>query len=114
MEEICNRLSEGEPLAQICRDSGMPSDQVVREWALKDESVSTAIAQARARGFDTIAQECLQIADDTNEDPQSRRVRIETRLKLLAKWDPKRYGEKVDVEHKGDINVRVVIGGANA
>ena len=113
MEQICERLSTGEPLAQICRNEGMPTDRAVHEWA-KDPGISSAIAQARARGFDFIAHECLEIADDIEEDAQSRRVRIETRLKLLAKWDPKRYGEKVDVEHKGDVNVRVVIGGTNA
>lgn len=28
-----------------------------------------------------------------------RKLQIETRLKLLAKWDPKRYGERVAVDH---------------
>ena len=25
--------------------------------------------------------------------------RVEQRLKLLAKWDPKRYGDRMNVEH---------------
>lgn len=28
-----------------------------------------------------------------------RKLQIDTRLKLLAKWDPKRYGERVAVDH---------------
>lgn len=28
-----------------------------------------------------------------------RKLQIETRLKLLAKWDPKRYGERMAVDH---------------
>lgn len=28
-----------------------------------------------------------------------RKLQIETRLKLLAKWDPKRYGDRVAVDH---------------
>ena len=43
----------------------------------------------------------LEIADDREEDPASRRVRIETRLKLLAKWDPKRYGDRLQAELTG-------------
>ncbi|MNU09652.1 hypothetical protein D3C72_2563420 [compost metagenome] len=30
-----------------------------------------------------------------------RRLQVETRLKLLAKWHPKKYGEKVTAEHTG-------------
>ena len=39
------------------------------------------------------------------------KLRVETRLKLLAKWDPKRYGDKITQEHVGadgggiDMNV---------
>lgn len=29
------------------------------------------------------------------------KLRVETRLKLLAKWDPKRYGEKITQEISG-------------
>jgi hypothetical protein len=30
-----------------------------------------------------------------------RKLQIETRLKLLAKWDPKRYGERMATEISG-------------
>lgn len=39
----------------------------------------------------------MEIVDILEEDPASRRVRAETRLKLLAKWDPKRYGDKLEL-----------------
>ena len=95
VSEICDRLSKGEPLAAICRDDHMPSDRTVRNW-MADAEISSAIARAREVGFDAIAGECLEIADKTTvEDVQRDRLRVETRLKLLAKWDPKRYGDKV-------------------
>ena len=28
------------------------------------------------------------------------RLRVDTRLKLLAKWDPKRYGERSEVKQE--------------
>lgn len=114
--EITKRLSEGEPLAVICRDEHMPTDRTVRTWVETDALVSSAIAHAREAGFDALAHECLEIAEDgsrdyiekTNADGstyeafngehvQRSKLRIETRLKLLAKWDPKRYGDKVAV-----------------
>lgn len=74
-----------------------------------DEQLSADIARAREAGFDQIAMDALAIADETAFDtregkdgaltPNSEwitrsRLRVDTRLKLLAKWDPKRYGDK--------------------
>ena len=112
-DEIVERLSEGEPLRQICRDERMPSWQTVYRWKSDDEAFSRRIAGAREAGFDAIAEECLDIADETSNDtvygdsgarPNSEwitrsKLRVETRLKLLAKWDPKRYGDKITQEH---------------
>lgn len=56
--------------------------------------VSRVIARARELGFDAIAVDGLNIVDNLDEDPASRRVRSDYRLKLLAKWDPKRYGDR--------------------
>jgi hypothetical protein len=112
---ICERLSKGEPLAQICRDAGMPAARTVREWQEKDDEFSAAIARAREDGFDAIAIEALEIADDGSRDyktgprgivvdqdhVQRSKLRVETRLKLLAKWDPKRYGERLQTELSG-------------
>lgn len=110
VERIAARLATGEPMAQICRDDGMPAARTVREWIDTRPDVSAAIARAREEGFDAIAMQCLEIADDGSRDYQVQedgrevvdhdhigrsRLRVDTRLKLLAKWDPKRYGDKV-------------------
>lgn len=105
--EVVARLSKGEPLAVICRDDHMPCDDTVRNWASENPEFDRAIAHARVRGWDSIAYECLEISDSPNQtvnpetleievrDTQRDKLRIDTRLKLLAKWDPKRYGDKV-------------------
>lgn len=113
-EEIIGRLSKGEPMAQICRDDWLPCERTVRTWINTFPEFAAAIASAREDGFDAIALECLEIADETSRDTRKgpngdetcnsewisrSRLRVETRLKLLAKWDPKRYGERQTVEH---------------
>ena len=112
--EICERLSNGEPLRQICRDDHMPAWTAVYAWSAKDPELSERIAHARQRGYDAIAEDCLTISDTpqwgmkevvgkdgatiTKEDMLGhRKLQIETRLKLLAKWDPKRFGEKLSL-----------------
>lgn len=112
-DEICRRLGMGIPLAEICRDETMPGYRTVADWREKNEVFAAAIARAREDGFEQIAVECLRIADTplmgeevttkANGDEEikkgdmlgHRKLQIETRLKLLAKWDPKRYGEKM-------------------
>jgi hypothetical protein len=116
-DEICERLAKGEPLTSICRDERMPATRTVSDWKAAHETFSADFARAREEGFDAIAEQCLQIADETSQDTKivgederevcnsewiSRsKLRVETRLKLLAKWDPKRYGEKVTTEVTG-------------
>lgn len=101
--DICERLSNGEPLAAICRDEGMPDPSTVWDWQQNKPEVSQAIARAREIGEEVIAAGCLDIADDLQDHPASRRVRVETRLKLLAKWNPKKWGEKVAIGGADDL-----------
>lgn len=96
----------------------MPAWRTVYDWIDADADFSAGIARARLLGYDVIAQDCLTIADDGRNDfmaaraadgdeaalkydadhVQRSKLRIETRLKLLAKWDPKRYGERQQVD----------------
>lgn len=101
-DEICERLGNGEPLAQICRDEKMPGLTTVYDWQKSNEDFSASIACAREAGYDHIATDGLMIVDDVAEDPASRRVRADYRLKLLAKWDAKRYGDKLDLTSGGE------------
>lgn len=115
---IAERLSNGEPLAKICREEGMPHPSTVRDWMATHPDVSRAIARAREDGHDALAQEALEIADDgrrdyevgedgakvVNHDHINRsKLRVHTRLQLLAKWDP-RYADRQKIEHSGAIS----------
>ena len=130
--EICERLGDGEPLRQICRDEGMPHWNTVYDWMEKDEAFSIRIARAREAGHDAIAEEALQIANtpivgqikttkpdgvEVKEEDMlgHRKLQIETRLKLLAKWNPKRYGDKIDATLRGDPSapLQLVLNGSD-
>lgn len=103
----------------------MPAWRTVYDWKNADAAFSARIAGAREAGFDAIAHECLDIADETafdtiegenglraNTEWISRsKLRVETRLKLLAKWDPQRYGDKIqqEVTGKGGGALQIVL-----
>lgn len=114
-KEICDRLSEGEPLRQICRDDHMPEWRTIYDWMYRDEKLSAAIAKARELGTDAILEDVLGIVDKEPERKSSadgsdsidvgyvkwQQLRADTRLKLLAKFNPKKYGEFTRTELTG-------------
>ena len=118
--DVIQRLQAGEPLTHICRTPDYPNPSTIWRWAEEDAMFMQDIARARQAGFDVIAEDCLNIADDNSQDIrytedkvevvnsdviQRAKLRIETRLKLLAKWDPKRYGDKLQTENNSNVNV---------
>lgn len=122
-QEIARRISEGEPLARICRDPEMPNRRTVNRWRKEFPEFDALMLEARDLGADAIADECLEIADDGRNDWMEKldkdeqpagwvlngehisrsKLRIETRLKLLAKWDPRRYGDKLAIGGASDL-----------
>lgn len=122
---IADMVSDGITLIKACRDLGISHTGI---YAKINGSAKFAamMETAREAGYDVIADGCFDIADDTTSDMievetrngpkivvdrehiQRSKLRIETRLKLLAKWHPKRYGEKLQVETKS-ANVQIPI-----
>jgi hypothetical protein len=116
IDEIVERLSGGEPLAQICRDEHMPCKATVNKWQLSDDGINSRITHARDEGFDALAEQCLEISDDERHDWKMTkkgivtdevaigraRLQVDTRLKLLSKWNPKKYGDKIDMTTGGE------------
>lgn len=127
-ERLIEGISEGIPLQPLCREEGMPAWRTVYDWMESDPAFAARIARAREVGADAIANESLEIVD---EEPQRgpdgkidsgwvahQKLRAEHRLKLLAKWSPKKYGDRVENVHTGadggpiDLNLKVAFVGA--
>jgi hypothetical protein len=127
-KRIIDGLCDGTPLRALCREDGMPNWRTVYDWIAADADLAARIAHARDLGYDAIAEDVLDIADDGTNDyverkrqdgsldtvldsehVQRSKLRIETRLKLLAKWNPKKYGDKqtVDVGNKDGESLKV-------
>ena len=126
VRDLCRWLSDGGTLRSFCRKEGNPDKTTLYEWIEEaGEEVKGRIARARLLGADAIADEALAIADDGSADTidteeggskmdaewvARSRLRVETRLKLLAKWFPQNYGDRQQVEHSGGVSLNVVTG----
>jgi terminase small subunit-like protein len=93
-DELVTWIGDGNTLRSFCRQAGKPSKSLVYETLARNENLAGRIARARDEGHDAIADECVEIAD-TAEDANIGKLRVWTRLQLLAKWNPTKYGEKV-------------------
>lgn len=123
IETILEQVTAGVPLAQVLRADGMPSVSAFYNWLNEDKELDGRFARAREFGHDAIASDALEIADQSPEyatsqfgssidtgDVANRKLRIETRLKLLAKWD-RRYADRQQHEHTGRVTLEALVAG---
>lgn len=122
-DAIIEWISAGKTLREWCRENGV-AYRTVYDWLEKDETFSARFARAREAGHDVIADQCLEIADEPPPSNMNggtdsgyvawQKNRIWTRQQLLAKWNPKKYGDKIDVTSKGDkvgLAIAIDLGG---
>jgi hypothetical protein len=118
-DTICSRLADGQSLREICRDDGIPPQATVFRWLDDNQIFREQYARARAAQADRFAEEILEIADDGQNDWMDRQVgeetirvpdhehinrsklRVDARKWLMSKMAPKKYGDKLDIEHSG-------------
>jgi diadenosine tetraphosphatase ApaH/serine/threonine PP2A family protein phosphatase len=113
---ICDQLADGKSLNSICKAQGMPKESTVRNWAMEDRGGFFAkYAKARAIGYERMADDILNIADETEVEARHEgedvtlkldatavarnRLRVDTRKWILSKVLPK-YADKL--VHAGD------------
>lgn len=114
---LADYVSGGMPMAQACRTLDL-NLSTTYDRMTKSAAFAEMMNKARDAGYDMIAVDCLQIADHVADDGDQKpnkewiarsKLRVETRLKLLAKWHPKKYGEKLEIEQKS-ASVAIPVG----
>lgn len=120
---VCERIaSKGESLRKICQSEGMPAASTVFLWLAQDETFSEQYARAREVQADAMFDEILEIADQY-DNPQEKldtdhinraKLRIDTRKWAVSKMAPKKYGEKLDLNHAGSVDSNVTHNGSVA
>lgn len=105
-DAVVEWISAGKTMRSLCAQDGMPCRQTIDKWKAKDEEFRSRIARARDDGHDCLAESLLDLAKKPVDDMvelQRRKFEADTTLKLIAKWDPRRYGDRTKVEHEGSV-----------
>jgi len=125
-EKICELTSTShKSLKTICEEVEVPVMTVLC-WLRTNESFSKMYARAKDEQADFLVEEMLEIADDSRQDtlidPETgkkyenkewtnrSRLRVDARKWVAAKLKPRKYSEKLDLNHSGELAIKQITG----
>ena len=110
VRRVLELIEDGMSEAAACREVGI-NRATFRAAALKVTS-----GDSYARALEALAQDQVEKAEQVIEDmrsgvidAQQARVELDARKWFASKFLPKRYGDKLDLEHKGEVGLTVVV-----
>jgi hypothetical protein len=95
----------------------MPDITNVLNWIQADELFYQQYARARELQMELMAEEILELSDDKASDGEAfvginhvhrARLQVDTRKWLMSKLAPKKYGDKLNLEHSGGLDIKKV------
>ena len=119
--EVCAKIlalvSQGKSLRKACIEVESVSKSTFMDWLGADATLADQYARARGEGLQVKAEE---ICDPTDETPergpdgkidggwvQNQRLKVDSRKWLVSKLLPKEYGDRIDMNHSGTVNVEM-------
>ena len=128
--EICDVVSTTTSgLKRICENNdAFPNVGTVLRWLNENEEFRNQYARATEVQADLLADEMMEIADDTTGDvmmirkgdevveAENRefinrsRLRVDTRKWIASKLKPKKYGDRTAIDHGGEIAFKQITG----
>lgn len=122
---ILERIENGEALRRILPTLHL-ANSTFYKWIDSDEEKQKRYARACEIRADAIFEDILEIADDSSQDVietdlgdgvvaskmnaefvQRSRLRVDARKWIAAKLNPKKYGDRVELDnkHSGSLNI---------
>jgi hypothetical protein len=109
---VCERVAAGESLRKAVEAEGITHPTFLR-WVGQNAELADQYTRAREMGADVSFDALEELKDETPERGPSgtvdagwvawKRLQIDTAKWSLAKKAPKKYGEKLDLNHSGRV-----------
>jgi hypothetical protein len=127
-DRLCEQLADGKSMRKVCEQDWAPDKASVFKWLRTKPEFLDQYTRAKAEAADSMVDDMQDIADDarndfmTANDPNNpgyklngehinrSRLRVDTRKWIASKLKPKKYGEKLDIDHAGSLSLTVVTG----
>lgn len=109
---LADYVTEGMTMIDACATVGV-NYRTTYDRLKAHPKFAALMDEARAAGFDAIANNIRKVtrgeAGHSSGDVKRDRLIAEMDAKLLAKWHPKKYGEKIEIEQRS-ANVEIPVG----
>ena len=115
--EIMEDIESGMSLYASLQQDNRPGSETFYKWLESSSDKSKRYARAAEKRADAIFEEILEISNHTEEDHtpftgsnviQRDRLKIDARKWMLAKMNPKKYGEKTQTELSGEVTTNII------
>jgi hypothetical protein len=107
-EKICEHLAAGWSLVRTCQQEGYPNASTVFTWQQKHPEFREKYEDAQQRRTEFLSEQLTDIADETTGDVQRDKLRVDTRKWVLARMNPKRWGDRVETNHTGSVEIQQI------
>lgn len=109
-QSICDKIADGKSLRKICLDETMPNRSTIFRWLDENADFATKYAHAREIQGDWCDDEIAEVIEATKSGELKAdvaRVVLEGQKWRAAKLRPKKYGDKMDVNHAGSVKFEI-------
>jgi hypothetical protein len=128
--ELCARIASGRSLRSVCLDADMPGMTTVFRWMPDHPAFRQQYDEAIEARAQVMFDELVELADtpfegetvvETDDGRREvkrgdmlghRRLQVDTRKWILARMSPRKYGDKVGVEHSGTVSLEALVLGS--
>jgi hypothetical protein len=119
-QEICERISAGELLIDICIELHMPTVRRANQWMRESPEFNTLFKESILDRLSIFEEQVIQIADDMSKDFKTitrngkqikvvdaeviarAKLRVDVRFKHLKAGKPQKWGETTTIVNKTD------------
>lgn len=108
-KQICDYIVIGKSVRTISKMEGMPSQDTIFQWLNKYPEFTEQYVRAREAKADYMAEELDEIASNETIPVDRAKLMIETKKWQMSRMQPKKYGDKLEVDNKGEIGLNITV-----
>lgn len=112
IKAIFQCMEDGDSVRKACEKNGVKNNSFI-DFVYKNEKLYEQYARAKEKGQDARFEGMIDYVENSKADPFTKKLYIDTLKWQLAKQQPKKYGEKLEVEGKNIAPTIITIKRAN-